>query len=105
MRVWVETPSEHQGTVLAGLQQRRGTIVGTDEDGTFCRVEAEVPLAEMFGYSTALRSRTQGKAEYTMEFARYRPMPAKVAEELRKKYLDARRRGQTGGSGAGRSNP
>jgi elongation factor G len=103
MRVTVETPSEHQGTVLAGLQQRRGTIVGTDEDNLFCRVEAEVPLAEMFGYSTALRSRTQGKAEYTMEFARYRPVPAKVAEELRKKYLDARRRGQSGTTGGGRS--
>jgi elongation factor G len=103
MRVTVETPSEHQGTVLAGLQQRRGTIVGTDEDGFFCTVEAEVPLAEMFGYSTALRSRTQGKAEYTMEFARYRPVPAKVAEELRKKYLDARRRGQSGTAGGGKT--
>jgi elongation factor G len=103
MRVTVEAPAEHQGAALATLQQRRGTIVGTDEDGVFCTVEAEVPLAEMFGYSTALRSRTQGKAEYTMEFARYRPVPAKVAEELRRKYLEARRRGESGGSG-GRGN-
>jgi elongation factor G len=95
MRVTVEAPSEFQGVALATLQQRRGTIVGTDEDGLFCTVEAEVPLSEMFGYSTALRSRTQGKAEYTMEFARYRPVPAKVAEELRKKYLEARRRGES----------
>jgi len=101
MRVVVETPAEHQGAVLGGLQQRRGTIVGTDEDGAFCRVEAEVPLAEMFGYSTALRSRTQGQAEYTMEFSRYRPVPAKAAEELRRAYLAARRRGPSGTAGGG----
>ena len=99
MRVTVETPSEYQGAVLAGLQQRRGTIVGTDEDGLFCSVEAEVPLGEMFGYSTALRSRTQGKAAFTMEFARYRAVPAKVAEELRRRYLEARRQGRGGPAG------
>jgi len=49
-------------------------------------VEADVPLAEMFGYSTDLRSSSQGKAEYTMEFARYAPVPAEVAQELVKKY-------------------
>ena len=104
MRVNVEAPAEHQGAALATLRQRRGNIIGTDEDGPFCTVEAEVPLAEMFGYSTALRSRTQGKAEFTMEFARYRPVPVKLAEELRKKYLEARRRGELGrpgGRGAG----
>ncbi|MBN1772062.1 MAG: elongation factor G [Deltaproteobacteria bacterium] len=99
MRVTAETPSEFQGAVLSGLQQRRGTIVGTDEDGLFCTVEAEVPLAEMFGYATALRSRTQGKAAFTMEFARYRAVPAKVAEELRRRYLEARRRGRGGPAG------
>ena len=102
MRVTVETPSEFQGAVLSGLQQRRGTIVGTDEDGLFCTVEAEVPLGEMFGYSTALRSRTQGKAAFTMEFARYRAVPAKVAEELRRRYLEARRQGR-GASAGGRT--
>ncbi|MDI7266666.1 MAG: elongation factor G [Myxococcota bacterium] len=99
MRVTVETPSEYQGAVLAGLQQRRGTIVGTDEDGWFCTVEGEVPLAEMFGYSTALRSRTQGKAEFTMEFAKYRAVPAKIAEDLRRKHAEARRLGRPGASG------
>ena len=54
--------------------QRRGTVIGTTEEAGFCRVEAEVPLAEMFGYSTDLRSQTQGKAEFTMEFARYLPV-------------------------------
>ena len=55
------------------------------------RVEADVPLAEMFGYSTELRSATQGKAEFTMEFARYTEVPSSVSEALKKKYADANR--------------
>ncbi len=67
--------------------QRRGTVMGTtEEEGGYCRVEAEVPLAEMFGYATDLRSTTQGKAEFTMEFARYLPAPAAVQKELKEKY-------------------
>jgi elongation factor G len=62
--------------------QRRAMIVGSQEDGLLSRIEAEVPLAEMFGYSTTLRSSTQGKAEFTMEFSRYLPVPAAMAEEL-----------------------
>ena len=62
------------------------SCIGTTEDDGFARVDAEVPLAEMFGYSTDLRSATQGKAEFTMEFARYAPAPREVAEELLKKY-------------------
>ena len=54
-------------------------------------VEAEVPLSEMFGYSTALRSLTQGKAEFTMEFASFRPVPKSVSEELVKKYQDEKK--------------
>jgi elongation factor G len=96
MKVVVETPSEHQGPVLATLSQRRGMIVGTQEDGTFSVVEAEVPLSEMFGYSTVLRSRSQGMAEFTMEFARYRAVPASVAEELRARWLERTRRGSAG---------
>jgi len=88
MKVVVETPSEFQGQVLGTLNQRRGIIVGTGEDGLYSTVEAEVPLAEMFGYSTALRSGTQGKAEFTMEFAKYRPVPQSLAEELKKKYQE-----------------
>ena len=66
--------------------QRRGVIVGTTESEGFVRVEADVPLAEMFGYSTDLRSATQGKAEYTMEFSRYAPVPTAIADELVKQY-------------------
>ena len=88
MKVVVETPSEYQGQVLATLNQRRGMIVGTTDDGLYTVVEAEVPLAEMFGYSTALRSATQGKAQFTMEFAKYRPVPQNVAEELKRNYQE-----------------
>ncbi|NNL67536.1 MAG: elongation factor G, partial [Myxococcales bacterium] len=87
MKLAVEGPQEFQGTVLKTVMQRRGNVVGTtEEDGGFCRVEAEVPLSEMFGYATDLRSVTQGKAEFTMEFARYLPAPAEVQEELRERY-------------------
>ncbi len=85
MRVVVETPTEFQGPVLASLNQRRGIILSTSEDGVFSNIESEVPLSEMFGYSTVLRSSTQGKAEFTMEFARYSPVPKSIAEEIIKK--------------------
>jgi elongation factor G len=86
MRVAVEGPGEYQGTFYRSLMQRRGTIIGSTEDAGFARVEADVPLAEMFGYSTDLRSATQGKAEFTMEFSRYAPVPQEVAEGLLKQY-------------------
>ena len=82
MKVAVETPTEFQGTVMGLLNQRRGVILGTQEEGALCVVEADVPLAEMFGFSTVLRSATQGKAQFTMEFACYRKAPAAVSEEL-----------------------
>ena len=87
MKVEVEGPVEFQGAMLKSIMQRRGTIVGTTEDDSgFARVESEVPLAEMFGYATDLRSLTQGKAEFSMEFSRYMPAPGEVQEELKKKY-------------------
>jgi elongation factor G len=88
MKVAVEGPSEFQGGIVGILMQRRGIIVGTTEGDGFSRVEAEVPLAEMFGFSTVLRSATQGKAEFTMEFSRYAPLPGALAEELVKKYRE-----------------
>ncbi len=82
MRVVVEGPSEHSGTSMATLMQRRGMIIGSQEDSLLARIEAEVPLAEMFGYANALRSATQGKAEFTMEFSRYMQVPEAIATEL-----------------------
>ncbi len=89
MRVVVEGPTEHAGNVLTTLMQRRGMIQGSQEDGKMTRVESEVPLAEMFGYATALRSSTQGKAEFTMEFARYMEVPSSISEELKEKAAEA----------------
>ncbi len=88
MRVAVETPPEFQGSVLATINQRRGMILSATEDKAFTAVEAEVPLGEMFGYSTVLRSATQGKAEFTMEFKRYVKVPEPIAEELKKTYQE-----------------
>jgi elongation factor G len=82
MRVVVEVPGEFSGAVMTTLMQRRGMIIGSQEDGIMARIESEVPLAEMFGYATALRSATQGKGEFTMEFSRYLQVPENIAEEL-----------------------
>jgi len=82
MRVVVESPTDFSGAVLGTLMQRRAMIIGSQEDSGMARIEAEVPLAEMFGYSTTLRSSTQGKAEFTMEFSRYLTVPPAIAEEL-----------------------
>ena len=82
MKVVVETPPEFQGAVMGLLNQRRGMIVGSQDEGTMCVVESQVPLAEMFGFSTVLRSSTQGKAQFTMEFAQYRLVPQSIAEKI-----------------------
>ena len=82
MKVAVEGPTEFQGSIMGSINQRRGMIIGTFEEGEYTVVEAEVPLSEMFGYSTVLRSLTQGKAEFTMEFAIYRQVPRSVAEVI-----------------------
>jgi len=88
MRISVECPSEFQGNVMSSLNQRRGLIVSSAEDGIFTTVEAEVPLAEMFGYATTLRSLTQGKAEFSMEFSRYAKVPNSLEEDLKIRYKD-----------------
>ena len=86
MKTVVEGPIEFQGGMVGLLMQRRGIVIGTTEGDGFARVEADVPLSEMFGFSTALRSATQGKAEFTMEFSRYAPLPLALADELIEKY-------------------
>ena len=86
MKLAVEGPIEYQGNVFASINQRRGMIVSSTEDGALSRVEAEVPLREMFGYSTVLRSISQGKAQFTMEFARYVRVPTGIAESLKEEF-------------------
>jgi elongation factor G len=92
MKVVVETPSEFQGAVMGLLNQRRGIIVGSQDEGPMSVVEAQVPLSEMFGYSTVLRSATQGKAQFTMEFASYKQVPQSIAEELIKKAAEDKKK-------------
>jgi elongation factor G len=85
MKVVVETPTDFQGAVMATLNQRRGMIVGSQDEGPFSVIESQVPLSEMFGYSTDLRSATKGQAQFTMEFLTYKQLPQSIAEELIKK--------------------
>ncbi len=91
MKVVVETPTEFQGSAMGLLNQRRGMIVGAQDEGVMCSIEAQVPLAEMFGFSTVLRSSTQGKAQFTMEFSTYKQVPQSVSEELIKKVSESKK--------------
>jgi elongation factor G len=91
MKVVVETPTEFQGAAMGLLNQRRGMIVGAQDEGVMCSIEAQVPLAEMFGFSTVLRSSTQGKAQFTMEFSTYKQVPQSVSEELIKKASETKK--------------
>ena len=88
MKVTVEGPTEFQGNIFGSINQRRGVIISSVEDGNYSSVEAEVPLSEMFGYSTTLRSLTQGKAEFTMEFHKHGKVPKGIQEELIKEFQE-----------------
>ena len=94
MKVSLEGPTEFQGNIFAVINQRRGIIVSSTEDGAFSRVEAEVPLSEMFGFSTVLRSLTQGKAEFSMEFLKYGKVPNSISDTLVKEYEEKRKKEQ-----------
>ena len=83
MKVEVVTPEEHMGDVVGDLNRRRGIILGMDEIPSGKTVQAEVPLAEMFGYATDLRSQTQGRASFSMEFLKYSDVPNNIAEQLK----------------------
>ncbi|MEG1826909.1 MAG: elongation factor G, partial [Gordonibacter sp.] len=82
MAVEVETPEEYMGDVMGNLSSRRGQIQGMGDRGNAKTIKAKVPLSEMFGYATDLRSTTQGRASYTMQFASYEAVPKNVAEEI-----------------------
>ena len=82
MKVEVVTPEEYMGTVNGDLNRRRGILQGTEESPSGKIIKAEVPLSEMFGYATDLRSATQGRAVYTMEFEKYNEVPANIAESM-----------------------
>jgi elongation factor G len=84
MKVEVVTPEEHLGAVNGDLNRRRGILQGTDDSPAGKIIRAEVPLSEMFGYATDLRSATQGRATYTMEFSKYSEVPANIAEGIAK---------------------
>lgn len=91
MKVQIAAPSEFQGNIFGLINQRRGIIVDSSDENNTSTVNAEVPLSEMFGFSTILRSSTQGKGEFTMEFEKYGKVPNAVADELIKKYQEERK--------------
>lgn len=84
MKVVIETPNEFQGACMGLINQRRGIIQGSQEEGMISVIESQVPLSEMFGFSTVLRSATQGKAQFTMEFSSYKIVPQSIAEDIAK---------------------
>ena len=94
MKVQIAGPTEFQGNMFGLINQRRGVIIDSTDENNTSTVNAEVPLSEMFGFSTILRSSTQGKAEFTMEFEKYGKVPNNVADELIKTYAEKRKSGQ-----------
>ena len=94
MKVQMTAPTEFQGNLFGLINQRRGVIVDSTDENNTSTVNAEVPLSEMFGFSTILRSSTQGKGEFTMEFLKYGKVPNNVSEELQAKYKEAKAAGK-----------
>jgi elongation factor G len=94
MKLETQAPEEFQGSVMGQINQRRGMIVNSGSNEGYCIIEAEVPLTEMFGYSTDLRSATQGKGEFTMEFMKYSAVPRNVQEEMEKKFQEKKAKEQ-----------
>ena len=82
MKVEVSTPEDYMGDVMGDLNRRRGIVSAMDDTPAGKQIRAEVPLAEMFGYATDLRSMSQGRANYSMEFAKYTAAPRNVAEDV-----------------------
>jgi elongation factor G len=82
MRVEVVTPEDYMGDVIGDLSSRRGKVEGMEQRGNAQVIRSQVPLSEMFGYATDLRSRTQGRATYTMQFDSYQQIPESIAQEI-----------------------
>ncbi len=91
MKLETQAPEEFQGSVMGQINQRRGMILNSGTNEGYAIIEAEVPLTEMFGYSTDLRSATQGKGEFTMEFLKYSAVPKNVQDEMVKKYQEKKK--------------
>ncbi len=91
MKLETTTPEEFQGSVIGLINQRRGMILNTKMEYGYVTIEAEAPLKDLFGYATDLRSNTQGKAEFTMEFLKYTPVPKSVQEDIIKDYNEKKR--------------
>jgi elongation factor G len=94
MKLEVQAPEEFQGSVMGQVNQRRGVIQGSSTMEGYVTIQAQVPLVEMFGYSTDLRSATQGKGEFTMEFSEYQSVPRNVQDEMVKKYQEKKAKEQ-----------
>jgi len=88
MKVEIQAPQDFQGSVVGQVNQRRGLILNSETAEGYVTVVCEVPLNAMFGYSTDLRSATQGKGEFTMEFAKYAPVPKMEQEQMMKEYRE-----------------
>ena len=86
MELNVVTPEEYLGDVIGDINSRRGKVVNLVARGTVHHIDAEVPLNEMFGYATDMRSKSQGRATYTMQFSKFETVPNVVSEEIIKKY-------------------
>ncbi|MFP4544370.1 MAG: elongation factor G [Candidatus Kapaibacterium sp.] len=91
MKLETSAPEEFQGVVIGQINQRRGIIVNTNVEANYVTVESEVPLKEMFGYSSDLRGSTQGKGEFSMEFLKYSPVPRNIQEEIIKEYEEKKK--------------
>ena len=82
MKVQIITPEDYFGDLMGNVSSRRGTIIGTDDRNGAKIIDAEIPLSEMFGYATELRSRTQGRGQFTMQFDHYLEVPKSISEKI-----------------------
>jgi elongation factor G len=90
MTVEILIPDEFQGTVIGGINKRKGTIQDSETDDGTTTIVAEVPLNDMFGYSSELRSQTQGKGEFSMEYTRHEPVMPQAQQELMKAFQESK---------------